>query len=84
VRAIALGVDDALGHALAVEMLHLLHDVVVVQNDRAGGAHRQGVLVAGGRDPGVVGGGGATRIGQALALSRPPQAMPVRPATVVS
>ena len=31
VRAAALGVHDALGHALAVEVLHLLHDVVVVQ-----------------------------------------------------
>ena len=37
VRAAALGVDDALGHALAVEVLHLLHDVVVVQRDRARG-----------------------------------------------
>ena len=62
VGAAALGVDDALGHALAVEVLHLLHDVVVVQRDRAGGSDGQRVLVAGGGDSGVGGGRSLTRI----------------------
>ena len=38
VRAGALGVDDALGDALAVEVLDLLDEVVVVQNGRAAGS----------------------------------------------
>ena len=63
VGAAALGVDDALGHALAVEVLQLLDDVVVVQNGRAGGPDGQRVLVAGGRDAGV--GGGRRRRGGA-------------------
>ena len=84
VRAAALGVDDALGHALAVEVLHLLHDVVVVQRDRAGGADGQRVLVAGGGDPGV--GGGARAVGRThmsvlLDRSSHGRALPTTPTT---
>jgi len=45
--ASALGVDDALGYALAVERLHLLDDVVIVQDDRPVGPHRERMFVAG-------------------------------------
>ena len=45
-RAAALGVHDALGDALAVELRELLDEVVVVQRDRAVGADGQRVRVA--------------------------------------
>ena len=57
VRPGALGMDDALGHALAVEVLHPLDRVGVVQNGRALRADGQRMVVAGGRDAGVVRGG---------------------------
>ena len=57
VRTAALGVHHALGHALTVEVLHLLHEVVVVQGDGAAGPDGQRVLVAGGGDAAVGGGG---------------------------
>ena len=60
VSAAALGVHHALGHALAVELGHLLDHVVVLKQDRTVGADGQGVLVAGGRDAGV--GGRARRL----------------------
>jgi hypothetical protein len=53
VRARALGVDDALGDALAVELRHLLDDVVVLQQDRPVRADGQRVRVARRRDPRV-------------------------------
>src|SRR5258705_6542919 len=45
-RAAALGVGDALGHALAGERLHLLDYLVILQQDRPVGAHGERVLVA--------------------------------------
>ena len=49
----ALGMHDPLGDALAVEVLHLLHDIVVVQHGRPGRPHRERVLVARSGDPRV-------------------------------
>ena len=51
--AAALGVDDALGYALAVERLHLLDYVVILQQDRPVGAHGERVLVACRGNPGI-------------------------------
>jgi hypothetical protein len=48
-RAPALGVHDALGYALAIELRHLLDEVVVVQDRRTVGADGERVLVAGDR-----------------------------------
>ena len=56
VRAAALGVDDPLGHPLAVELRHLLDQVVVLEQDRPVGADGQRMLVARRRDAGVGGG----------------------------
>jgi len=50
-----LGMHDPLRDALAVEVLHLLDDVVIVQHRRPAGADGQRVLVACGGDPGVGG-----------------------------
>jgi len=54
-RAGALGVHDAFRDALAVEVLHLLNDVVVVEYGRAVGADGQRELVARRRDSRVGG-----------------------------
>src|SRR5215207_6275589 len=43
---------DPLGHALAIELLHLLYDVRVVEHGRAARADGQRVVVAGRGDPG--------------------------------
>ena len=56
VGAAALGVHDALGHALTVEVLDLLDRVVVVEHGRALRADGQRELVAGSRDARVGGG----------------------------
>ena len=63
VGAAALGVHDALGDTLAVEVLHLLDDVVVVQDGGAARTDGQRVLVAGAGIPEsvVVAGGLAGR-----------------------
>ncbi len=52
-RAGALGVHVALRHALAVEVRHLVQEVVVVQQDRTVGADGQAVAVAGRRSTGL-------------------------------
>ena len=52
-RTRALGVHVALRHALAVEVRHLVQEVDVVQQDRAVGADRQRVAVAGRGGAGV-------------------------------
>jgi hypothetical protein len=49
VRAAALGVDHALGYALAIEVLDLLHEVVVVQDGRTPRPDGERELVARGR-----------------------------------
>lgn len=54
-RPAALGVDDALRDALAVELRELLDEVVVVQRDGAVGPDGERVLVAGDRGAGVGG-----------------------------
>jgi hypothetical protein len=56
-RARALGVHDALGDALAVEVLHLLDDVVVVQDGGTARPDGQRELVARSGNPGVGGRG---------------------------
>ena len=59
--AVSARVHDALGHAFAIELRHLLDQVVVLQQQRAVRAGTEGVLVAGGWDTGVGG-----RVGRAL------------------
>src|SRR5205807_259669 len=44
--ATALGVHHALGYAFTIERLHLLDDVVILQQDRTVGAYRERVVVA--------------------------------------
>jgi hypothetical protein len=51
----ALGMDDTLRHALPVEVRHLLHEIVVLQQDRSVRADSKRVLVAGGGDTGIGG-----------------------------
>jgi len=46
-------VGDALGHALAVERLHLLDYLVILQQDRPVGANGERVLVACRGNPGI-------------------------------
>jgi hypothetical protein len=58
VRAATFGVHRALRYALAVEVLHLLNDVVIVQRDRAGCTDCQRELVAGSGNPRIGGRGG--------------------------
>ena len=48
-----LGVRLAFGHALAIELRHLLDEVVIVQQDRPVGADGQRVLVTFDRDAGI-------------------------------
>ena len=68
VRAATLGVHDALGHTLAIEVLDLLDEVVIVQDGGTCWTDRQRVLVARGRDAGVGGRGG--RLGRVVAVCR--------------
>src|SRR5258707_1041037 len=56
VRPAALGVHDPLGHAVTVEVRHLLDQVVVLQQQRAVAADGLRELVARRRDAGVGGG----------------------------
>src|SRR5207302_10628152 len=56
--AAALGVHDALGHALAIERLHLLDHVVILEQDWTVRAYGERVVVACRGDAGVGGGGG--------------------------
>ena len=44
VRARSLGVNHAFGNALAVEMRHLLEELVILDQDRPAGARRQRVF----------------------------------------
>ena len=53
-----LGVRLALGNALAVEVGHLLDEVLVMEQDRAVRADGQREVITGHRDPGVGGGAG--------------------------
>jgi hypothetical protein len=65
-RAAALGVRLPLRYPLAVEVSHLLKQVVVLKQDRTVGSYRQRVLVALDRDAGIVGRGRPLVLGHGL------------------
>ena len=67
-RARTLGVGLAFGNPLAIEVGHLLDQVVIVQDDRAIGADGQRMLVALDGDTGI-GGGGGNGLGHGAQLS---------------
>jgi hypothetical protein len=70
-RTAALGVDDALWNALAVEVGELLDQVVVVEQDGALRARGEGFVVADDGNSEVVGGGALCfRHGKASRLHR--------------
>ncbi len=55
ISAGALGVHDALGNALAVEVRHFLKEQKIFKYDGAARAHGEGVLVVADGTPGVCG-----------------------------
>ena len=70
VRAAALRVNDPLGDALAVEVLHLLNQMSVVQDGRSVRPDGQRMVIARDRDAGVVRGGRGTPIAHWEPLGR--------------
>jgi hypothetical protein len=67
--AAAFGVDHAFRHTLAVEMGHLLDQVVILQQDRATGAGGQGTLIARRGNPGVGGRDGRPLLGRVVVIA---------------